>query len=656
MKKIAPNLQPDAMEKKQIRALRAALFLSNITIEGTHNWMSESLTVNKLIYLNHMSAIHCFRIRHHSETLDRIKPFSASLVANSRLRWLSLDIRNTELEPYIDMLPKLRSLCEVRINAELGPRNRRLDGLIRILGERTSAAINLTKLTLTMYDYADPTAVQVLGKVLLAATGSLSLRTFGLLGAKLAGVESEFAGFLRGAEFLHSLMLTDVFCPRTSVKLISSALMETKAKSLSLHYSGYMMKQLDGKDCTLAKCLEKNVALTRLRLEGVNVEDPSDEGMLVASFSGSLALERVEVRKSTFMSQKHVSAISQLKNLKILRFKGTPMGPESLMILLTGLQECRQPLEVLALDLIILASAETGPHKDAALRKERVLALCSGVAGLLAKTRTLVNLSLRTNKLTDADVETMKDGIRQNGSLQELDLAENDLVGDQIDGFAAAVAVHPLLQRIVLDDNKITQQGGSKLVNSLLKTPSMKTVSLMQNVFGVEKVREEATKASAHFCVNVSLEYIGLRRRMAKELKVLSAEKLDFIERLDPGGENSTEWTCAVRGPKGTPYEGGIFTISIVFPSNYPFWPPKVRILTRIYHLNVGTGGYLDMDILCNAWSPALTIQKVLITIMARLSEYDTECVSDFSALELFKTNRPEYERIAREQTKKYAS
>jgi ubiquitin-conjugating enzyme (huntingtin interacting protein 2) len=32
-----------------------------------------------------------------------------------------------------------------------------------------------------------------------------------------------------------------------------------------------------------------------------------------------------------------------------------------------------------------------------------------------------------------------------------------------------------------------------------------------------------------------------------------------------------------IKGPVGTPYEGGIFKVDIQLPSDYPFVPPKVR-------------------------------------------------------------------------------
>ena len=35
-------------------------------------------------------------------------------------------------------------------------------------------------------------------------------------------------------------------------------------------------------------------------------------------------------------------------------------------------------------------------------------------------------------------------------------------------------------------------------------------------------------------------------------------------------------WKGHIKGPEGTPYEGGMFCIDINLPADYPFVPPKV--------------------------------------------------------------------------------
>ena len=84
-------------------------------------------------------------------------------------------------------------------------------------------------------------------------------------------------------------------------------------------------------------------------------------------------------------------------------------------------------------------------------------------------------------------------------------------------------------------------------------------------------------------------------------------------------------WRATIYGPKDSPYEGGIFFLDIHFPADYPFKPPKVSFVTKIYHPNINSAGGICLDILKDAWSPALTISKVLLSICSLLDDPNPE-------------------------------
>lgn len=88
-----------------------------------------------------------------------------------------------------------------------------------------------------------------------------------------------------------------------------------------------------------------------------------------------------------------------------------------------------------------------------------------------------------------------------------------------------------------------------------------------------------------------------------------------------PEGDDVYHWTATIMGPVATPYENGLFFLNITFPSNYPFKPPKVSFVTKIYHPNINKQGGICLDILKENWSPALTISKVLISICSLLDD-----------------------------------
>ena len=59
------------------------------------------------------------------------------------------------------------------------------------------------------------------------------------------------------------------------------------------------------------------------------------------------------------------------------------------------------------------------------------------------------------------------------------------------------------------------------------------------------------------------------------------------IDYWDRKKKDPYEWKVIYMGPKNTPYEGGIFTVKIVIPKEYPEKQPKFFFITRIYHLNI---------------------------------------------------------------------
>ncbi|KAH7935765.1 ubiquitin-conjugating enzyme E2 Z [Rhipicephalus sanguineus] len=79
-----------------------------------------------------------------------------------------------------------------------------------------------------------------------------------------------------------------------------------------------------------------------------------------------------------------------------------------------------------------------------------------------------------------------------------------------------------------------------------------------------------------------------------------------------------------VMGPSGTRYEDGFFEFQIRCPSEYPLKPPIVKFLTTdcgrvTFHPNLYSCGYVSLNILGTAWSPAEGIESLLVSIQSLL-------------------------------------
>eukprot|EP01027_Heterolobosea_sp_BB2_P010868 GEZU01015886.1.p1 GENE.GEZU01015886.1~~GEZU01015886.1.p1 ORF type:complete len:116 (-),score=22.76 GEZU01015886.1:484-831(-) len=108
-------------------------------------------------------------------------------------------------------------------------------------------------------------------------------------------------------------------------------------------------------------------------------------------------------------------------------------------------------------------------------------------------------------------------------------------------------------------------------------------------------------------------------------------------------------------GPAETPYEGGIFYITLTFPTDYPFKPPKVKFDTQIYHPNVNSDGSICLEMLKESWNPALNAQNVLQAILSLLTVPNPDDPLVPEIANLYKTDKAAFEQTAREWTKKYA-
>jgi len=144
-------------------------------------------------------------------------------------------------------------------------------------------------------------------------------------------------------------------------------------------------------------------------------------------------------------------------------------------------------------------------------------------------------------------------------------------------------------------------------------------------------------------------------KRIARELQSMNQNPPENVS-AGPKGDDLYRWTATIVGPKGTPYDGGVFMLDVEFPVDYPFKPPKCTFSTRIYHPNINKNGSICLDILKDQWSPALTIGAVLLSICSLLNDPNPNDPLVPEIAQQYKRDKGAFEAAAREYTAKYAS
>ncbi|KAJ8613486.1 hypothetical protein CTAYLR_002149 [Chrysophaeum taylorii] len=143
--------------------------------------------------------------------------------------------------------------------------------------------------------------------------------------------------------------------------------------------------------------------------------------------------------------------------------------------------------------------------------------------------------------------------------------------------------------------------------------------------------------------------------RIKKELTELSRDTKSGVT-VEVKSEDMHELEGTISGPEGTPYEGGTYVITISIPRGYPFEPPKMKFLTKIWHPNISSQtGAICLDILKDQWSPALTIKTALLSLQALLCSPEPEDPQDAQVATMYKQDPAKFRQTAKFWTETYA-
>ncbi|KAH8421426.1 hypothetical protein KR009_007473 [Drosophila setifemur] len=145
--------------------------------------------------------------------------------------------------------------------------------------------------------------------------------------------------------------------------------------------------------------------------------------------------------------------------------------------------------------------------------------------------------------------------------------------------------------------------------------------------------------------------------RIMREFKLFREETLECSIKVELVDDQFSELLGEITGPPGTPYDGGKFALDIKVPDSYPFSPPKVRFITRIWHPNISSvTGAICVDILKDNWAAGMTIRTVLLSLQALLGDAEPNDPQDAVVARQYRDHHELFELTAKHWTNVYAN
>lgn len=144
-------------------------------------------------------------------------------------------------------------------------------------------------------------------------------------------------------------------------------------------------------------------------------------------------------------------------------------------------------------------------------------------------------------------------------------------------------------------------------------------------------------------------------KRVVKEIDEVRKDTAAGIT-INQDDSNKNHLTGTIIGPDDTPYTGGKFVVDITIPGDYPFSPPKMFFKTKMWHPNVSSQtGAICLDILKDAWSPALTMKTALMSLQALMCAPEPSDPQDAEVAGMYNRSYEQFASTAKFWTETYA-
>lgn len=116
---------------------------------------------------------------------------------------------------------------------------------------------------------------------------------------------------------------------------------------------------------------------------------------------------------------------------------------------------------------------------------------------------------------------------------------------------------------------------------------------------------------------NTQLRYITNISQLTREYQTIQANPPPYII-AHPSESNILEWHYILTGPPSTPYIGGQYWGTLLFPPDYPFAPPAIRMHTPSGRFQPSSKLCLSIsDFHPKSFNPAWEVSTILIGLMS---------------------------------------
>lgn len=113
-----------------------------------------------------------------------------------------------------------------------------------------------------------------------------------------------------------------------------------------------------------------------------------------------------------------------------------------------------------------------------------------------------------------------------------------------------------------------------------------------------------------------------------------------------------------LRGPTGSPFEGGIWKLRVRLPAEYPYKSPSIGFCNTLFHPNVDeASGSVCLDVINQTWSPMFDLVNIFRVFIPQLLLYPNPSDPlNGEAARLMLQDQAAYEARVRVYVRRFAS